>query len=84
MLAVHDQTGAGSTVRLTTERLQGLGILVYQCDEELETVQRGRIPATPLMAVRIGRLTERCLRYDGQFATTEEFPMSSFKLPSKS
>jgi len=64
------------------ERLQALGMFVYECDEERETVHRGLVPEKPLMAVRIGKLTKRCLRYDGQFATSPVFPMSEFTRPS--
>jgi hypothetical protein len=61
------------------ERQQGLGLFVYGSDEQLETLYRVLVPSAPLMADRIGKLAERCVRYNGQFATDEEFPMSAFK-----
>lgn len=67
---------------LDIERQQGLGLFVYGCDEELETLYRQLVPSAPLMVARIGKLAERCLGYDGLFATDEEFPMSAFKRPS--
>jgi len=67
---------------IAMERRQGLGLFVYQCDEQLETLYRVLVPSAPLMAARIGKLANRCLRYDGQFATAEEFSMSAFKRPS--
>jgi hypothetical protein len=67
---------------LDSERLQGLGLFVYECDEQREILQRERVPSTPLLAARIGKLADRCLRHDGQFATAEAFPMRALKPPS--
>ena len=68
---------------LNEERLQGLGLFVYECDEQQETLHRGLVPATPLLAARVGKLTMRCLRYGGQFAREEEFRLSALERPSR-
>ena len=68
---------------IDAERLQSLGLFVYECDEQLETLHRCLVPSSPLTAFRIGNLVKKCLRYDGQFATAEEFPMSALRRPSR-
>ena len=68
---------------IALERLQGLGLFVYQCDEQLETLHRWPIPSTLLTAAQLGSLTKKCLRFDGQFTASEEFPMSAFRRPSR-
>jgi hypothetical protein len=64
---------------LDEERLHGLGLFVYECDETVEVLHRGLVPSAPLVVARIGKLADRCLRYSGRFSTAEQLPMRTLE-----
>ena len=63
------------------ERLQGLGVYVYVCDEEHQIAMRGLVPPTPLSVASIGALAGRCFRYHGDFAHSEQIPVRELERP---